>query len=105
MRRGIYVTSLALVLAFAGSSRAQGQVPGGWGPQVGYQSFGGSWVVPGTPYGWGAPAVNYPQYGVYQSTVVPTYGFSGYLPPPRVVNNLGPLGAAIGRTTRPRRGR
>ncbi len=92
--RKTWIFGLAMLLGLAGSSKAQGVVPGGWSPEVGYQSFGG--VTSGTGFGWygGYPNSGIYGSGVYTAPVAPTYQA-----PPATVNNLGGLAGVVGRTT------
>jgi hypothetical protein len=100
----VSAAALALILGSAGATRAQGVVPGGWSPEVGYHAVGASGQQAAVPYyGWNNGGSNYVVVGR-------GYGQNGFQPgyyaqPARTANNLGPLGAAVGRTTRPRRSR
>ena len=95
---------LALVLGSAGATRAQGVVPGGWSPEVGYHAVGPSGQQAAVPYyGWNNGGSNYVNVGQGYGQQPLQPGF--YAQPARTVNNLGPLGGAIGRTTRTRRSR
>ena len=103
----ILVAVVAATCGLGGTLRAQNVVPGGWSAEVGYQTLGasgqGAYSNASPYYGWnnagsGAVVLS-PGYG--QNWRQPAY----YPQPPRTFNNLGPLGGAIGRTTRPRRSR
>jgi hypothetical protein len=65
----LLASALVCVAVTAGSAKAQGVMPGGWGPQIGYQAFAGPNVaVAGGSFGFGFPA-----YGAYGSA----YGLGG----------------------------
>ncbi len=99
---------------------AQGVVPGGWAPQVGYQVFGGAGAASFGGYGPGALGWGASPFGMgggYGGGMTPfgpasslyAQGFpratSGFVaPPPSTVNAMGPLiGAVRQATRRPRR--
>ncbi|MDB5350495.1 MAG: hypothetical protein JWN86_1742 [Planctomycetota bacterium] len=97
------------LVGLTGEARAQGIVPGGWSQQFQYHSLGSVSVAPvvSDPWstGWGGSSVAYSPYGLYQGSVQPMPGFSGYVSPPRTVNTLVPLGDVIRRNTHSRRSR
>ena len=106
MRFRASLAAFSLVLAYAGVSHGQGIVPGGWGPQVGYQSVGNIDVT--SSYGLGTypshgPGVAYSPYGRYNPTINRGVNRPAFAPPARTVNGLGALGHVVGRTTRTRR--
>jgi len=70
--------AVVCVAATAGSAKAQGVMPGGWGPQIGYQAFAGPNVaVAGGSFGFGFPA--YSGYGImYGLGGMGSYGGYGY---------------------------
>ena len=100
-------TALVAVLGLTGAARAQNALPGGWSTQFGYQTVGASGQG---AYGAGSSHYGWSNVGSGRVVVGPGYGrrapqYSYYPQPARTVNNLVPLGNAIGRTTRPRRSR
>lgn len=100
-----------LLAAWFGTlAEAQGVVPGGWGPQVGFQTFanpgaaGG--IYAGNGYGYGydygvqAPGFVTPGMGGFVPigpAVRPTYPI--FIPPSRTVNAIDPLIGSIRRST------
>jgi len=93
--------AFAVIFGTASVSRAQGIVPGGWDPVIGYQSVG---VTGNNPWqGQGGPGFAYSPYGVYSPSMPNTSFGPGYALPARTVNGLGPLGSVVRRTTRTRR--
>jgi hypothetical protein len=102
---GIALAILGLS-GFASKSWAQGEVPGGWAPQVGFQSFSGGGIVGASSYqGFGSILGGLP---------APYGGFAGFsaqqsapalaVTPNRtgVVNGLVPLADTIRRHARRR---
>ena len=117
-------SALMILGGFGTVAHAQGGVPGGWGPQVNFQSFGnanfgGAAFTFGTP-GVGGQGFGMPGFGAsYGVTPFGPYnpyaqGFarpSAYPNPfanvstPQVVNGMDPLMHTIRRSTRQRRTR
>jgi hypothetical protein len=120
-----WLVAFALMAWFGSSARAQGVVPGGWAPQVGYQVFGGAGAVAFGAYGpgalgWGASpfgaGVGYgggmSPFGPASTLYGPGFPQAGHLgttigvaaPPPSTVNAMAPLiGSVRQATRRPRR--
>lgn len=102
--------ALAVVVGLSGTARAQNVLPGGWSTQFGYQTVGSSSQAGYGAYGAGSSYYGWNNVGSGGVVVGPVYGHRSpqysYAPrPARTVNTLGPLGNAVGRTTRPRRSR
>jgi hypothetical protein len=113
------LVAIALVGWLGSSARAQGVVPGGWAPQVGYQVFGGAGAVSfggygpgslgwgaspfGTGYGYGGGMSPFgPASNLYSGGVAgPTIGIGA--PPPSTVNAMGPLIGSVRQATRRQR--
>jgi hypothetical protein len=95
-----------LLGGLASTSTAQDVVPGGWAPQVGFQTFGGPGHAGGFVFvGSGGPTV---------APLAPFVGFDDpqagpmapwYRPRPQSVNALVPLADAVRRSGRRRPGR
>ncbi len=94
---------VGLVAGVSASTRAQGVVPGGWSPRVGYQSLGPVTPAPGFG-GGGSMGYGSVPFGVPVSPA-PYYAPGFYGPAPQTANMLGPLSTTIRRTTGSRRGR
>jgi len=109
----------ALVVGLVASAEAQGVVPGGWAPQVGYQQFGtigaysGGMVTDGSPLGgggfyggfgtFGGGMVPYGAGQLMTTTPVglPLYGYTGVGPVvPQTTIATDPLIGAIRQSTR-----
>ena len=106
----VSATVLAVILGANGAAHAQNVLPGGWSTQFGYQTVGASGQGAYGAYGAGSSYNGWGNGGSGGVVVGPGYArrtpqYSHYPQPARTVNNLGPLGNAIGRTTRPRRSR
>jgi hypothetical protein len=113
------LVAFALVGWFGPSARAQGVVPGGWAPQVGYQAFGGAGAASFGGYGPGALGWGASPFGMgsgYGGGISPfgpasnlySGGFPGTtigldIPPPTTVNAMGPLIGSVRQATRRQR--
>ncbi len=97
--------ALIACATLGGAAMAQSAVPGGWAPQVGYQTVGSPGAAFGD-YGLGGPA--------YGNFGFPTYGAGGggqaFNPPgnayraqPGMTNAMGPLMDSVRQATRRRR--
>jgi hypothetical protein len=96
---------LAVAMGFPGA-RAQDAVPGGWAPEVGFQTFsapgfagGFGYFSAGAPFqGMGAPWSGFNSFPAARTfPMAPQFQTS-----PRVVNGLVPLADTIRKTTRKR---
>src|SRR5206468_10169742 len=96
----------ASLWGFASTSSAQNEVPGGWAPQVGFQSFSGGGFLGVSSYqGFGSDAIGpSAPFGGFVGLSIPITGstFSPFQGQPYVVNGLVPLADTIRRHGRRR---